>query len=157
MFDITKIKDDLLERECQIGDTTFSIGKMPTIEGWDCMEVIREQTGMTIMNLKDDSKDSEDPRIAVMKAIVKIFFTLPVPFVKKLKIQLFSHCQYKNEQTTWSPLKQVNMQSAFGALEPIAVYEVLVRCLAVNFTVSCQEIIDLISGIGFLDTNENQP
>ena len=109
---------------------------MPAMEAWAVLEKIRAQTAGAL-----DQRIAEG---AIEHTFLRIIVSLRVDFVNKMRLELFRHVSYTNASTSLVPLAG-NEDNAFDGLEPIAVYEVLVRCLAVNFTGSFRAISEAIS------------
>ena len=146
MIDLSN-PDALLETEFGIEETRFVIGKMKAMEGFACLERIREQVGQSL--------GLEVSTASTPAALLRIVLSLPTTFVEKLRVQLFKHVRYQNAHAvTLAPLTG-NEDSAFDALEPSAIYEVLARSLAVNFTPSFRGIVETISKLGSLESTSN--
>ena len=135
MLDLSN-PESLSEPQFQIGDTRFSVKKMPAMEAWAVLEKIRAQTGAAM--------DLSTPEGGIEHTFLRIIVSLRVDFVNSLRMELFRHVSYTNASTSLVPVAG-NEDNAFDGLEPIAVYEVLVRCLAVNFTGSFRAISEAIS------------
>ena len=139
MIDISN-PDALLETEFSIGETRFVIGKMKAMEGFACLERIREQVGKSL--------GLEVSIASTPAALLRIVLSLPTTFIETLRVQLFRHVRYQNANAvTLAPLKG-SEDTAFDELEPSAIYEVLARSLAVNFTPSFRGIAETISNLG---------
>lgn len=139
--------EKLLDEEFTLGATSFRIHKIPALEAWEVLEQIREQFGKTldadVMALKgvgsamadkaSENGHASDRTADQISAMARLVLGLPPSFVKSLRNRLFAHAQFRNQVAVdWQPL-QGGEDTAFMNLEPVEVYNVLVRCLAVNF------------------------
>ena len=136
-----KVREEFSRLEVTItganGDTTFNFAKMPATKGWDTLEEIREAAGGNI------DLGAGGPATAI-PALIR---TLPKPFTRQLRDSMFKHVTFRNRMAQ-SPLELAgNEETAFDAIEaqPIAIYEVFVRSLTVNFTDSFVDLFEKIS------------
>ena len=157
MIDLSN-PDSLLETEFSIEETRFVIGKMKAMEGFACLERIRVQLGQSSDWTGLAEKVSEDKEIASKQrftALMRSVLALPAMFIESLRVQLFKHIRFQNAHAvTLAPLIG-NEDSAFDELEPSAIYEVLARSLAVNFTPSFRGVVETISKLGSLESTSN--
>ncbi len=130
-FDPSKL-EYLTEPECQIGETQFFFDKLGAMEAWRILERIRHELSRT--NLGE---------IGDVTVLVRAILALDPAFIERLRRDLFEHVRFVNT-------KALSPQSLLGAedmafegegVEPVAVYEVLVRSLAVNFTGSFGAVV----------------
>ena len=139
---IDAIRDEFLQRDVTItgenGETRFAIGKMKASKGWDVLEEIREAANQPIA----DNAAIGGARDA-MEAIV---MALPRPFTRRLRDTMFAHVTFTNRvAVSGLPLAGAE-ETAFDAIdaEPVAIYEIFLRSLAVNFTPSFVELLEKI-------------
>lgn len=125
MIDIATIPS-LEEREFTIGGTKFAATRMGAMEGWRTLEMIRRALA--------SSEVSGVGEASVLRAVL----SLPVEFVDQVRKIMFRHVEFATADSTWQPLAGAE-DMAFSGLEPLAVYEVLARALAVNFMPSYRE------------------
>ena len=140
MFDIDN-PGELLEAECQIGDTRFHLDKMGAMEAWRVLEVIRKEAsnvaGLPITDLMTQLRGATmDDAIRIGAKVALAVIGLPVPFVEGLRKTLFKHVRFTGNGAQTPQMLMGAEDMAFNGLEPVAIYEVLVRSLAVNFTPS---------------------
>ena len=141
--DLVSDPEALLATEFAIGETRFRIAKLAAIPAWRLLERIRAEVGRTLQGL--DMPEAGEGKSAAMVAALSAVLALPEPFVESLRVTLFKHVQYSNRHVgQLSPLDG-SEDSAFDGLEPVAVYEVLVRSLAVNFSPSFRGLFALTS------------
>ncbi len=131
MIDLNNI-EDLQATEKEIDGTTFTFGKLTAMKGWEWVLLVREEVGKVV-------PAGLPPLMALDKAIL----LLPTPFVLRLQGAMFEKVEFANARTTLQQLQGAE-DTAFADSNPGAVFEVLIRSLAVNFSDSFREIIDQI-------------
>ena len=141
LFDlINDDPDELLKPEVSIAGTQFRLDKIPTMEGYHILEGIRRAAADTIRDPLP--MISVDPSLAILFAILKF----EVPFVESLRMKLFAHIKFSSATTSLVRLKG-SEDEAFEKCEPSAVYEILFRSLAVNFTASFRNLLGDLSSL----------
>ena len=144
----TKLKEGLSEDAlCETvvvtgatGETTFTLHKVPALEGWDILEEIREASGGAL-NVEHAG--------GIQSAFSALLTALPRPFTKQLRDRMFAHVTFTN-RVAKTPLQlSGNEDTAFNLIdaEPSAVYEVFVRALMRSFTGSCVALVERIFSI----------
>lgn len=116
------------ETSFQIGSTSFQIRKLLPFEGFEVLEELRAAVGAKLANLPAG--------VSAATAIVAIAMAIPPSSVKSVMGRLFAEVRYSNASAqTQAALAHGGVidQAGFEGLEPVAVYEVFVRVLAVNF------------------------
>ena len=132
------VREEFLRREVTVtgtnGETAFTIGKMPATKGWDTLESIREAVREPLESMHD------------IKAIVT---ALPKLFARALRDTMFEHVTFRNRIAGTPLVLAGNEETAFDAIdaEPVAIYEMFLRSLCVNFTPSFEEIFERISSL----------
>ena len=138
------ILDEFLARDVTIsgtnGSTAFRIGKMPALAGWDVLEEIRVESGGQL-NVEHEG--------GVRTAFAAVLAGFSRPFVARLRTTLFEHVSFTNELATNPQVLAGAEDMAFNHIEaePGHVYELLLRCLAVNFTPSFLAVSARISSL----------
>ena len=123
---------DYSDKTVRIKNTTFYIQKMNADKGWEVFEKLR-------VALADKAAEMES--VGFEKDFIKLFSCLPIDFVLSLRQELFSHVYFTNQEAKDRlELSEEFIPMAFKELEPIHIYELLFRCLAVNFFSSFQII-----------------
>ena len=129
----------LTERERQIGPTRFVFQKIPALEGFRIIEAIRHQlAGVIDWPSVPAAVGGGGENIAIL---FRALMSLPPEFTERLRTTLFRHVLYSTPDVSQQPLHGAG-DTAFETLEPIHVYEVMLRVLAVNFTDSFQSLLD---------------
>ena len=133
---------ELTDNEVQFGETHFDIRKLPVMEGWHTLEYIRRRVGDKLLDI--DLGDSDlGAGTYDAKAVTSVFgaiLSMEETDIDKVRTALFKHVKFRNESAKdWQVLEGAE-DMAFQALEPGNVYEVLVRCLVVNFFGSFQAL-----------------
>jgi len=132
--------DNLSDHEFKIGDVQFNVKKLNALDAWHMSESIRVELGSDIASIEVDG----DKKKALMSIFSKIT-TLQTDFVNDLRVKLFKTIEFKTKDVERGWLKLEGMEDmAFQNLEPTAIYELLMRSLAVNFTKSFAGLKSLI-------------
>ncbi len=134
VFDSTSI-EKLTETEFEIDGTRFFIAKLPAMAAYDLMELIRHELGKSQALVMPEG--GED---ATVSGLLRVVLSLDPSFVKMVRRKLFERVSFANARATKPQQLAGAEDMAFDGLEPVAVYEVLVRCLAVNFTPSLRAL-----------------
>ena len=138
-FDLASLGDGLTDSEFSIGDTRFTIVKFGAMEAWRVLERIRKELAAT-----DISIDGIDGGNTLLRSVL----ALDPMFVERLRQDLFKAVQFRNARAQ-SPLALAGSEDmAFDGLEPVAIYEVILRSLAVNFTASFHALASRLGGEG---------
>lgn len=117
------------EREAKLGNTRFYFDKMGAVEGFRVFEMIRAE----MANTKIEGTGVQDGDF------MRIVAALDPDFVERLRERLFNHVRFTTPNN--SPIKLAGAEDmAFDGLEPVHIYEVLARALAVNFIASFREL-----------------
>ena len=134
MFETSSI-EALTKTEFEIGRTRFFIAKLPAIAAFDLLELIRHEVGKSADLVVPEG--SENKRVATL---LPLMLSLDPAFVKRVRTTLFEKVSYSNDRVP-TPQKLAGAEDmAFDGSEAVAVYEVLLRCLAVNFTASLRAV-----------------
>ena len=136
-LDLDQVAEEFLATEVEIGETRFRFSKLPAMRGYALLEKIRTAIG----------RHAGVQSSAGMGAIVRAVLSLPPEFVEEVRIELFGEVKFSNRMAQTAQTLAGAEDTAFADLEPVAVYEVLVRCLAVNFTESFRQIASRL-GVG---------
>ena len=126
--------DELLKPEVQIETTTFRLNKMPAMDGYYVLEDIRRAAA--------DTLHDPLPLLGVAPEFVLLLSLLKFdkPFVESLRKKMFAEVKFSTSSTSLVALLNAE-DEAFDPCEPSAVYEILFRSLAVNFTVSFRNLL----------------
>ena len=131
-IDPSQFTGTLTENDFTIAQTRFVIDKLPAMRAYDLLEAIRYEVGTT------DQQGTIEWRA---DTLIGLILGLKPAFVKQVRDKLFAAVHFTNENAqTPQPLLGAE-DTAFKGLEPVSVYEVLTRCLAVNFMPSLHVII----------------
>ena len=134
----------LLETEVTIGTTRFFFAKLPAMAAYDVLEDLRYEFGQ-IPNLLSDLEVGElgtksQREQVVVRALMHAFTGLRPQFVKQIRDKLFQVVSFSNAQAQTPQVVRGAEDTAFNGLESSAVYDVLLRSLAVNFTDSLRDL-----------------
>ena len=118
------------EPEAKIEGTRFLFGKLPAMKGFDVLEQIRVEVG--------NKADAE--MTASIDGLLKVLLSLSRGFVEALRLDMFKVVRFANGRAKTPQVLAGAEDMAFDGLDPVAVYEVLGRSLAVNFTASFRRL-----------------
>lgn len=155
---IADVRSEFLRPDITIkgekGETKFHIEKMPAMEGWDVLEDIRE-AATSPLNMQHAG--------GIESAVQALVTSLPKRFTRELRDVMFGHVTFTNRIMQTPTVLAGDEDSAFNAIgaEPIAVYELFLRTLAVNFTPSFlamfEKISSILKSIGWLPSTAKSP
>lgn len=140
MIDIKNIDiKQYQERKIVIADTTFQINKLNAFESMKLLDTIR--VSIASVNIDDNTND--------ITAIFKTIFGFPTEKLLEVQEKLFNKIQYtcKGDTGLLFLNSEHAINHAFKDGEPIDIYELLLRALAVNFTNSFKKIADKIQNL----------
>ena len=144
MVSLSNIKRELTDTEFEIGGTRFVISKLSAVAGFDLLEMIRHKIG------KSDvlGKEISDTTAADTNAMwLQMVLSLDPSFVAYVRKILFERVAFSNRLAVDALLLAGSEDIAFGGLEPVAIYEVLVRALAVKFTASLESVVSKFQNV----------
>ncbi len=139
-----ELREEFLKREVTVkgasGKTHFTLTKMPATKAWDVLEDIRDSASGAL-----DVQHSGGTE-AMVRALVG---ALPKPFARRLRDTMFGCVTFRNQMMQSPAVLAGNEETAFDAIEadPIAIYEMFLRSLSVNFTDSFVALFEKISTI----------
>ena len=143
MVSLSNIKGKLTDTEFEIGGTRFFVAKLSAVAGFDLLEVIRHEIGKSGVL----GKEISDTTAADTNAMwLQMVLSLDPAFVAYIRKILFEKVEFSNHLSARQPLAGVE-DTAFLDLEPVAIYEVLVRALTVNFTASLESVVSKFQNV----------
>ena len=138
VFDDAIIKE-FTKPDFKMGDTSFTIQKKNAFAGFEMLEVIKEEIGKQLAVERAPLRIGADANIG---AFVQLVMGLDRHFLARIREDLFRNVYFVNDDMSGGGLPVTgNEDQAFDGMEPLAIYELFVRCLAVNFTASCLELM----------------
>ena len=142
MVSLSNISGNLTDTEFEIGGTRFFISKLSAVAGFDLLEVIRHELGKsTSLRVPDAMSEG------AVGSLLQMVLSLDPSFVAYIRKILFERVAFSN-RLALDPLPLAGSEDmAFGGLEPVAIYEVLARALAVNFTGSWQYAVSKFQNV----------
>ena len=144
-FDTSKIKAWMEQARASntvtIRDTTFTIHKLLPMEGYRVWEPLRvelfDRASRAAISLDTSS----------VAAIVGIILSVSEPVLERVRVKMFEQVFFRNQTAQTEMTLTGNEAMAFQNLEVIHVYEIIVKCLAVNFTPSLLELLSLMDRV----------
>ncbi len=128
--------DNITATEFSIGEVEFKISKLPAMKGFDLMEAIRHEFSKASIDVDIDVSNPRKAGAELLKSVLG----LDPAFVARVRTDMFKNVHYRGNGAQTFTVIYGTEDMAFKGLEPISIYEVLGRSLAVNFTDSFQEI-----------------
>jgi len=138
--DIIKSVKGLKNPEFTMEGVKFQIKKLSPIKGFNLFEKIRYE----ISRNADSAEAEPDSPLLFYKAIL----TLNPDVIEGIREDLFRNVSFRGNgvETGWMDLDG-SEDMAFQEMEPLHVYELLIRCLAVNFSGSFHALISKFPGM----------
>ena len=133
MVSLNDMGEKLMADEFSIGETRFFVAKLPAMAAFDLLESIRHE-----LSKSADMSLSEVGAAKTIGSLIKVVLSLNPAFVARVRRKLFEKVSFSNERMVSPQALAGAEDAAFSGLEPMLVYEVLIRCLAINFTASWQ-------------------
>lgn len=143
------IAGDLIEgltaNNVKIGKTEFRINALLPEEGFDVLEEIRE-SAISPSNLY---RVLENPtQEGIRNTLIAVLASLPKPIVKSIRNQMFTAVTFTNETAVTPQVLAGRLGMAFDPMQGLNsfhIYEMTVRCLAVNFLESSLDFLSHLS------------
>lgn len=134
---IEKAKN-LANPEFAIKDVKFRVTKLAPLKGFDLFEYIRFNLASNADT--DDGVNSSETKSAIL--FFKAVLTLQPNIIKNIMGDLFVNVEFMRPGVVDKKYaKLVGLEEmAFSTLEVIHIYELFIRCLAVNFSASFHAI-----------------
>ena len=161
---VAKLAQSFQERDIDLNGTKFTIGKLLAEENFELMEILRPALGDKLHDLLDKGLQEHKGEDAAKKqkqrtqdfavAMITAILGLPAPVIRDVRERLFRHVSFTNRLAVDPMVLAEDTGTAFVDLEFIHIYEMLVRCMAVNFT---QSFRDLASRFGAPLPNSPSP
>lgn len=130
-MDIDSLAEDLTREEVVIGSTTFRISRMPPMRGYELLDDIRAMLGSQVV----DALGTISSQQSNMDTIIASLLSLPHVQSDGIRKRLFEWVTFTRTPNVPSAQKLLGAEDmAFEGLDPGRVYEMMVRCFAVNFT-----------------------
>ena len=135
---------ELQQQQFSIGATHFEISKLLPQEAYTLLERMRVALAP---GLGSHDWSVSDTAMGVIQALILVVANIPPSQLESIRDEMFSQVHFTNETAKQSLPLAGNIGLAFENLEPVHIYEVLLRCLAVNFTGSLRAILSLMPAI----------
>ncbi len=153
--DLNRLTDGLLKTEFEIEGTLFFVSKLPSMEAWHFLDRLRRELGRSALNVIPKSENDEGAGAAMFQAILHMFLSLEPGYVDEARKQMFEKVEFANSGHKRQKLAGAE-DFAFNELGPMAVYEVLVRSFAVNFTNSLRKLVSSLGQMGLIGDQPSQ-
>jgi len=142
------------DQEFELNGTSYRINKMRALAGWHLLEKIRREAGrvvqvddITAVLNADPGSKSVDELLLAGTSIISLLLRLEPEFVEKqLMGTMFKNVLFTNQHAETPQTLLGAEDMAFA--KPTDPYEVLARCVAVNFTDSFVPLVrNLLGGL----------
>ena len=117
----------------------FYITKLMPLQGMALFEKVRPGIGAALSSVRRSGGVDES-------VLIDLVCLVPNETVAVAMDRLFRNVRYTRSNVPEPVLLHGDIDSAFDNLEPVAIYEVLARCLCVNFIGSCSALLSQMSG-----------
>ena len=125
------------ESEFNIGTTHFKVHKLAPKTGFKVLEMIRTAVGPGLSSLPVEG--------GTMSIITNVVFSIPEDAVERISNAMYERVEFSPAGSTGGAMPLLaSLEMATEAFEPFEFYELLARCLAVNFTGSWDAILSRI-------------
>ena len=141
VLDDDRALEGLTDTDIEIDGTRFFIAKLPAMAAFDLMETIRHELGRS-----QAPAAPENAPDVLAPSLIRVVLSLDPAFVSQVRRKLFERVSFSNQRAPTPQQLAGAEDMAFDGLEPVAVYEVLVRSLAVNFTPSLRALGSRLGG-----------
>ena len=130
----------LNNKEFTMEGVKFQIEKLSPFEGFHLFEEIRH----ALFTNADSSQADTESALLFYKAIL----TLEPAVIDGFRTKLFKNVEFRGNgvDSGWMSLTDAE-DMAFDGMEPLHIYELFVRCLAVNFTGSFHALASKFPGV----------
>ena len=133
---ISAISNSWRETKFKIKETEFTISKLYPMDAFHCMEVIRVGIAPILSKMKTD-ESGDIPLSTLLSACL----SMPRATVDEASKMLFERITFINQYAKTPVKVGGNEEMAFADLDPIAIYNVLMRAVVVNFGESLSEVM----------------
>lgn len=139
--------DELIQPEFSIGETHYTVIKFGSLEGWRVFEHIRLAVGTSDLDI-DGNLDNK-----AILGWIKAILALDLSFVDGLRVTLFKNISFRN--TSAASPQPLSGAEDMAIAEPLHIYEIMFRSLAVNFTPSFIDILSRLGGESLVKLKQN--
>ena len=126
--------DELKKESITYGVVTFEIRKLSAVKAMEVVEILRVSLANTLTKLESSNNYVRD--------VLSLILTLPPEIVDKVKKMLFSSVVFRKEGEVKGglPLEPQYYDMAFQTLDVFNIYELIARCLFVNFFYTVEKL-----------------
>jgi hypothetical protein len=131
----------------QGAEVWFEITKLSALRAWRLLEYIRKTLGSAehVAGIGGDNAGTD------MLMLVTTLMALPEEKIEHIRSVLFENVMYRTASMRGNAVPLVtegDIDVAFADLEPVHIYEVMGRCLMINFTGSFNAIRSKFPAVG---------
>lgn len=137
----------LSDRDFELNGTHYIVRPLGAMAGWRLLEQIRHQVGGVVgqAELTAALNFTEENAGEATALVGQVLLRLEPAFVDATMQTLFRNVTFRNDQAVNGQPLAGSEDMAFSA--PDDPYQLLVRCLAVNFGGSAQRVVSRFSGL----------
>lgn len=134
---INRIRDTMAQKEFTIKKTKFKVEKLNAWEGFPVAEQIRVAMSEALGSVEFDGGTD----------VIKSLLAVKPEHLRGIATDLFPHVKFKRKaKDNWLVVADAE-EMAFGELEVMDVYEVILRAIAVNFSATIVGLISKSEGV----------
>lgn len=130
---------DWKQKECTLGRTRFRIEKMLPMQGFEVLEMVRSAVGDRFRTLSAET--------GTAGALISVILGIDPPALRSIMDRLFRSVHFTNANVKTPMVVFGNEGMAFESCQPIDVYELLARCLTVNFRESFSDLFPELAAV----------
>ena len=130
--------DGLQEPRFRLGGTEFSVKKLLPFDSFRVAEMIRSGVGSEMARVEFSGNAAED-----FPKLLYVAFGAKEDAVERIRVTLFKTVKFKNGRDILDWI-QVEGSEGIAFEDPVYVYGLLARCIAINFSKSLAVALSLI-------------
>ncbi len=136
----------LNDKEFNIQSVQFNVVKLGALASFRCLEKIRKAIASAGLADSLDLDDLKGEQAAVMKAALAKLVEIDPTHIEAIRLDLFACVEFKTPDVDrgWIKLSESMVDMAFASLPATAIYEVILRAAAVNFS-NCFDGLSFLS------------
>ena len=139
-------------------ERTFYFSKLNVNDAFDLLDYLRN--AISNVDINSETNPLENVEQVGMQVILKLLAGFKPECVTHLKDVLLSKCVYFKYQSEKQYIVEHNRDMLLQGLDPLDIYELIARCLVINFFSSYKKITRFIANIGLtqiIDTQKQNP
>ena len=125
----------------EIRGTKFHVSRLAPMDGYRLLDSLRASIGASYGGLTSIATATN-----ASDMVIGSFLSLPPAVIEDAANRMWAHVTFTNASALDPLPLRGNEQMAFEQMQPTDIYEVILRCFAVNFIESLEELFSRIQG-----------